>query len=227
MSDATTKGISRLAYQFNDSPNFKSFLESFLQQFNDLDISGLQLLNERYLDTAVGVQLDGIGEIVGIERVQATINIIGAFGFLTDDTARGFTDIFDLDLGGNFVSLNSTKELIGDDLYRILIRAKIIENQTAMIVDDTTKLISFMFGGVEVRYFLPSNLNPVYAIGKIISPLEDFLLNNIPILIGLENVVYFVSYNEDAFSFDGDISGLGFGDINDPNIGGNFAKIIL
>ena len=226
MSEVIEKGITRLAYQFKSSIKFQNFLKSFLAEYEELKISDLQLLNERYLDNAVGKQLEGIGEIVGIERPIAIIDVIGAFGFLGDDNARGFGDLFDPDVGGNFVNKDSTEELIGDDLYRIVIRAKIIKNQIAMIVDDTTRLISFMFGGVEVRYFLFENLKPVYAIGKIISPLEAFLLDNIPILIGLEDVTYFVSYNEDAFSFDGDISGLGFGDINDPQIGGNFAKII-
>jgi hypothetical protein len=225
LSEVIEKGIARLVYQFNSSSKFQDFLEAFLQQLQDLKISDLQLLNERYLDTAVGAQLDGIGEIVGIDRPKAAIDIIGAFGFLTDNTARGFGSTI-ADIGGNFVNKNSTEELIGDDLYRIIIRVKIIKNQTAMTVDDTTRLISFMFGNVEVRYFLFENLKPIYAIGKIITPLEIFLLDNIPILIGIEDVTYFMSYNENAFSFDGDISGLGFGDINNPLIGGNFAKII-
>ncbi len=226
MSDVVNKGLNRLAYQFSDSLKFKGFLSSFLEEYQEIDAANIQLLNERYLDTAIGAQLDGIGEIVGIARPKESIDIIGAFGFDGDDTARGFTDFCDLELGGNFRKLDEGEQLIGDDLYRVIIRAKIIKNQTAMTVDDTTRLISFMFGGVEVRYFLFENLKPVYAIGKIISPLESFLLDNIPILIGIGDVTYFVSYNEDAFSFAGDISGLGLGDLNDANIGGNFAKII-
>lgn len=228
MSDEVIeKGISRLAYQFKDSVKFKEFLTAFLQQFQNLRISDLQLLNERYLDTAVGAQLDGIGEIVGIERPEGSIDIIGAFGFLTDDTARGFTDLFDLELGGNFIGFGDTSILVGDDIYRLVIRAKIIKNQTAMTVDDTTRLISFMFNNVEVRYFLFENLKPVYAIGAIITPLEEFLLNNIPTLIGLEDIQY-ISYDQDSvFSFSDDPDGLGFGDITNPDIGGNFAKIII
>lgn len=226
MSDIITKGLNRLVYQFSDSSKLKGFLSAFLEEYQEIEAANIQLLNERYLDTAVGAQLDGIGEIVGIARPKESIDIIGAFGFDGDDTSRGFTDLFDLNYGGNFKSLGEGESFVGDDLYRIVIRAKIIKNQTAMTVDDTTRLISFMFGDVEVRYFLYENLKPSYAIGKIISPLESFLLDNIPILIGLDDVTYYSSYNENAFSFDGDISGLGFGDINDANIGGNFAKII-
>lgn len=226
MSDVVNKGLNRLANQFKGSNKFNGFISAFLEEYQEIDASNIQLLNERYLDSAVGAQLDGIGEIVGVQRQKESIDIIGAFGFDGDDTARGFTDLFNLDLGGNFRKLDEGEQLIGDDLYRIVIRAKIIKNQTAMTVDDTTRLISFMFGGVEVRYFLFENLKPIYAIGKIISPLESFLLSEIPILIGLSDVTYYVSHNEGAFSFDGDISGLGFGDLNDPQLGGNFAKII-
>lgn len=227
MSDIITKGLSRLAYQFNGSENLRQFLQSFLDEFQNLENSGLQLLNERYLNEAVGAQLDGIGEIVGADRTVELIDIIGAFGFEDDDTSRGFGILSDPDIGGNFISIGENYALIGDDLYRTVIRAKIIKNQTAMTVDDTTRLISFMFDGIEVRYLLFENLKPIYSIGKIISPLELFLLDQIPLLIGLIDVTYYVSYNENAFSFAGDISGLGFGDINDPIVGGNFAKIIV
>lgn len=220
------KGLSRLAYQFSDSIKLKGFLESFLQQFEDLNTSELQLLNERYLDIAVGAQLDGIGEIVGLSRPEKPVDEAGIFGFKFDTTALGFGDINDTEIGGNFWDGSSEFVPIGDNLYRLLIRAKIIKNQTAMTVDDTLRLISFTFGGVEVRYILLNNLEPRYDIGKILNPFESGLLSDFPVLIGIEDVTYHTSYTEDAFSFVGDISGLGFGDITNPTLGGNFAKLI-
>ncbi len=223
------KGLSRLAYQFEGSENLKGFLESFLQQFQDLQISELQLLNERYLDTAVGKQLDGIGEIVGLERPEKDVDLAGIFGFLDDPSSLGFGTLLDSDIGGNFWDGTSQKVLIGDDLYRLLIRAKIIKNQTAMTVDDTTRLISFTFSDVKVRYFLPVNLSPEYHIGKFLTPFEISLLEDFPILIGIEDVSYHSMYDEEPFVFaeDDDPTGLGFGDLNDPNVGGNFAKLIV
>ena len=227
MSDVISKAIDRLAYQFEDSAKFQGFLTAFLTEYQELENSGLQLLNERYLDTAIGVQLDGIGEIVGVERIMGSIDIIGAFGFDNDPNAQGFGTLLTATIGGNFISYGSNKQLIDDETYRKVIRAKIIINQTAMTVDDTTRLISFMFGGVPVRYTLTTNLQPVYNIRKIIDQTDIFLLDLIPILIGIENVTYISSFNEDAFSFSGDPTGLGFGSINNPEIGGNFSKIIL
>lgn len=68
MSSPSEKGISRLAYQFDTSEKFKGFLESFLAQADEIQIANTQLIEERWLDTAEGAQLDGIGDIVGIER---------------------------------------------------------------------------------------------------------------------------------------------------------------
>ena len=227
MSDeVVTKGISRLAYQFSDSEKFKGFLSSFLAEYEELNVSGLQLLNERYLDTSAGVQLDGIGEIVGLPRPEKDVDIAGIFGFIDDPTSLGFGSILDLDIGGNFWDGISQSVLIGDDLYRLLIRAKIIKNQTAMTVDDTIRLISFTFGNVDVRYFLVTNLHPRYDISKSLTAFEADLIGDFPILIGIEDVQYHTHEDELALSFSDDVEGLGLGDINDTDIGGIFAKII-
>ena len=226
MSNVITKGLSRLAYQFEDSTKFQAFIESFLQQLEDLDISGLQLLNERYLNTAVGVQLDGVGEIVGLERPKKEVDVAGLFGFIDDPTSLGFGTSLDTDIGGNFWDGISEYVLIGDDLYRALIRAKIIENQTAMIVDDTLRLISFTFGGATVRYFQSAYLTPRYDIGKDLTVFEEDLLADLPVLIGIDEVDYHTYSETTPFSFDPSTDGYGFGDLNDALLGGNLAKII-
>jgi len=224
-----TDGLKRLVFQFKGSEKFEEFITAFLTQFEELSEinSDLELL--RYLETSFGVQLDGIGEIVGLERPLKIVSKAGLFGFLLDTKAKGFGDINNFDIGGNFWDGINEYVLIGDDLYRLLIRAKIIKNQTAMTVDDTTRLISFMFGGVEVRYFLLVNLAPRYDIGKILDPFEESLLPDLPVLIAMGEIEYYSSYSDvSPFVFEGDVSplGQGFGDINNPAIGGNLAKII-
>lgn len=227
MSNPIEKGLRRLAWQFTDSLNFKAFIEAFLSELKELDDSGEQLLLERYLDTAVGAQLDGIGEIVGLPRPTAPNTEPGFFGFVNDPTALGFGDLYDPLLGGHFISFDLYRVIIDDDTYRHLIRAKIIKNQTAMTVEDTIRLISFLYGEVEVRYFLEVNLLPRYDIGKILSDFEKELLETfLPTLIGIDKVNYHTVYTSTPFSFAEDINGLGFGDINDPLLGGDFARIL-
>jgi hypothetical protein len=223
------KGTGRLAYQFEGSTNLKAFIQAFVEEFNELEISGLQLLNERYLDTAVGVQLDGIGEIVGLPRPERPIDVAGAFGFLEDETALGYGDLNDSSVGGFYWDGITPTVPINDDLYRLLIRAKIIQNQTAMTVDDTLRLISFMFSGVKVRYWQNAYLEPTYEIFKNLTLFEESLLPDLPVLIGIEKAFYVIVSDEDAentFSFDEDSTGKGYGDLTDPDVGGFYSRII-
>lgn len=227
-NDVIEKGLKRLAYQFTNSEKFKDFIESFLKEFSELYDSEQQLLDERYLNTSVGVQLDGIGEIVGLSRPRKEIDVAGLFGFLDDPSALGFGDINNANVGGNFYDFGENTALIGDDLYRILIRAKIILNQTSMTVEDTLRLFKFVLGDdTSIRYILSLTLYPKYQINRLFTPFEESLIKDLPTLIGNDNVTY-ITYDGDlSFSFAEDTNGLGFGDANDSNVGGSFAKIIV
>lgn len=64
--DEITK--DRLKFQFKDSPNVLSFTEILTDQIQDLEDAFNGLLTKRDIENSTGQQLDGIGEIVGIER---------------------------------------------------------------------------------------------------------------------------------------------------------------
>lgn len=217
------KGIARLPIQFQDSPKLKALITAIIKGFDDLEDTGNDLLTLRGLNTSVGVQLDGIGEIVGFPRPN-TINADGRFGFFEDPTARGFGNPSNPDVGGNFFDADSTSFPVDDDTYRLLIKAKIIKNSTAMTVDDTLRLINFVFDA-EVHYFLPVNLDPRYHIGKILSSFEIGLLDEFPVLIGIDSVKFETMYNDTPFGFFEDPDALGFGD-GATDVGGNFASSI-
>lgn len=183
-------GLSRLAYQFKGSEKFNSFIEAFLSEYQELYDSELQLLNDRYLSTAEGVQLDSIGDIVGLPRPEESADVAGVFGFLNDSASLGFTTLSDTSVGGNFISIFASKTPINDELYRLLLRAKVIENRIAMTVEETLELISFMFGGVIVEYTVPTAFEPNYKIYKVLSSFEDNLLDSLPIMLGIGTVTF-------------------------------------
>lgn len=219
--------LQRLAFQFSDSENLKGMLTAHLEDFDSISLSYDELLSDRYLDTAQGVQLDGIGEIVGLARPSASTDVIGAFGFLTDETSQGFGTLDDIDVGGNFISLGSTAQPIGDDLYRTLIKVKIQVNKTSMTNEDVIEMISFALDGASIRYSLPMNTKPSYEIGRLLTTFEVLvILPLIPVLIGIDQAEYKTMHNETPFGFDGDDSALGFGTLSDTEIGGNFATLI-
>lgn len=222
------KYLDRLAFQFKDSKSLKGLLTAHLLDFDSISVSLDEVLSDRYLDTAQGVQLDGIGEIVGLERPSAGTDVIGAFGFFTDETSQGFGTLDDSDIGGNFISLGSTSQLIGDELYRILIKVKIQANKTSMTNEDVINMISFALGNVSVRYILPVTTKPSYEIGRILTSFEILvILPLIPVLIGIDEADYKTMYNDTPFGFADDESALGFGSLTDSNVGGNFATLIL
>jgi len=65
----TTQGLLRLLSQFQGQPNFEGQLRSFLSEVQDLEKMLYDLMALRYLNTAVGAQLDGIGRIVEENRL--------------------------------------------------------------------------------------------------------------------------------------------------------------
>ncbi len=65
------QGLDRLLTQFKGQPNFEGLLSAFLAQVQDVETMLYALIVERYLDTAVGAQLDGIGRVVGELRLGA------------------------------------------------------------------------------------------------------------------------------------------------------------
>jgi hypothetical protein len=138
----------------------------------------------------------------------------------------GFGTLADPTVGGNFISLGANGTLLNDEDYRTLIKARIILNSSSKTVDESTNLISFMLGGVEVRYFLFTNLEPTYDVGKILSLFEIELLKDIPTALGVGNAVYRQMYNDTPFGFDGDDTAFGFGTLTDSEVGGNFASLI-
>lgn len=60
--------VKRLLWQFRDQPNIKAIVESYAIQIQELEYVFMSLLVDRYISTAEGAQLDGIGEIVGETR---------------------------------------------------------------------------------------------------------------------------------------------------------------
>lgn len=226
MGDIIDKGLGRLAFQYQDSTKFKAYIESFLTEYELLETSHLQLLNERWLDTAKGENLDIIGEIVGIERPTVLQTLVDFFGFSDDPLALGFGSDTDATQGGQFFDINSGIQILADDdVYLFAIRGQIILNFTSMTASETTELLSFLVGGALVRYFLNGNLHPVYEIYKFVTPAEAIVIKNLATILGVDDVVY-LSMDVPTFGFSDDPLAFGFGSDTDATQGGFFAKIL-
>ncbi|MCP3685799.1 MAG: DUF2612 domain-containing protein [bacterium] len=190
MTLPTEKGIDRLAFQFEDSPKFIDYLEAFLVEYDELQTSGTELMDERAISTAEGVQLDICGVIVGLER----------------PIIEGVT--------------------LGDEPYRLFLKAKARINSTNMTVDETLDILSFMIPSTSIWYRLIVSLYPTYTFTRILTATEVFALTLLPDLICIDPE--YVHYDEATTqSFAEDPTGLGMGTIANPATGGNLASIIL
>jgi hypothetical protein len=66
--DIVAEGLGRLITQWKDKPKIVGYLTSLLENVQVVEDLYQQLLNERSIYTAIGVQLDVIGLIVGVAR---------------------------------------------------------------------------------------------------------------------------------------------------------------
>lgn len=62
------EALENLAEQFKDKPNIAALISAYVAQVQDLENILFQIRNQTTLATAIGIQLDRLGTIVGEER---------------------------------------------------------------------------------------------------------------------------------------------------------------
>lgn len=69
MLDYIAIGQGRLTNQFSEKPLIRGVVSSMLKPLGEVEVLADQVKSERWIDTAIGVQLDGAGYIVGESRL--------------------------------------------------------------------------------------------------------------------------------------------------------------
>jgi hypothetical protein len=132
--DVHARWLERLFYQWQDSPNILALIEIFSDPFQDsVDVCEF-LLNSIGIDDGEGVQLDWIGEIIGVERPQAQETRIFTLCRLGEvqDPDKSFADESDptVTIGGymgtlrGLVDQDDPDALMSDADYRRLLKQK-------------------------------------------------------------------------------------------------------
>ena len=67
-TDLVGEAQANLISQFRGRANIEALLDALVTQCQDIEDTGFEIITETAIATAVGVQLDGLGDIVGIER---------------------------------------------------------------------------------------------------------------------------------------------------------------
>lgn len=145
---------SKVTMSFEDSPVFDKYLQLFASQVEEIQQVYKQLMQDRSIDTAVGKQLDIIGDIVGQPRELISTEFIPYFGYQGAFEVQSYGDLDDSSVGGYYWDYNQPlagNVLLNDEQYRLFIKAKILKNITRATPEDVINFITFVFGVEKVQ----------------------------------------------------------------------------
>lgn len=221
---------SRLATQFRESTNLINYIKSLLVEADTLEQVYQDLLNERWIDTAEGVNLDILGSIVGQPRVLIDATALVYFGYLTALGVASFGTVSDPSVGGRFKAIDEPttgNRTLTDNEYRVFIKARIIKNSIIPTLPETTAFFRFLFDVVQV-IIIDGKMNYTVQIGRLLTDNEKAFLLNTDLVpkVAAVGVGYQEYEYDNAFGFGGVPNSLGFGSVANPSLGGKFASII-
>lgn len=148
-----------------------------LSEQEDVQDAIRQLMQDRSIDTAVGKQLDIIGDIVGQPRDLTDVSELDWFGFDGAQGANSYGTTLDTMTGGFYYDVNES--LLGnltltDDQYRVLIKAKIMKNTTSSTPEDVIAFLKYVLG---VRDVLIASDNIDDTVIFVTDDLDQFRFN--------------------------------------------------
>ncbi|WYN05060.1 structural protein [Pseudomonas phage UNO-G1W1] len=226
---------SRVTEQFKNKRVYDKYLQLLLSGKVELQNVIKDTMQLRSLDTAVGAQLDVIGEIVGRPRGLVTSDIFYYFGFEGAAQGESFGSTTDPTVGGQWYSLNAPVGISrepSDEEYRLILKAKIIKNRTLARPEDVIAAYKFLFGTSQVTITELAPAEVRIGIGKILTNVERGLLFDLggagqllPKPVGV-SYAYTEFQAGRVFATDGFPGAQGTGDLNDPSVGGFLSNLI-
>lgn len=125
--------------QFSDVPNWQKYYTVFCDLTDELRQMAMEWHSHRYLETAEGNELDVCGVRIGLPRPNAWLDD-GVFTWDSTETDECWdAGVWSGDRG------IQTSELLGDDEYRALLRAKAYANGAGSSLFDVATTINLMF----------------------------------------------------------------------------------
>lgn len=225
----------RITEQFKDKPILDKYVRLLIGEWEEMQVVMQDMQQLRSIDTAVGTQLDVIGEIVGRPRGLVTAELFYYFGFEGAPLAGSYSSTTDPTSGAPWYSLDAPTGISrepSDEEYRIILKAKIIKNRTMARPEDVISAYKFLFsaGAVTIDELAPAKVR--IGIGKILTNVERGLLFDLggagtllPKTIGV-NYTYTEFQAGRVFATEGFPGSVGTGDLNDPTSGGILSNII-
>lgn len=241
VEDYLATARTRVTEQFRieSAPIFDKYLQLLISGKEELQEALKELMQLRSIDTAMGVQLDIIGDIVGQPREFIDTALLTYFAFVGYPNAQSYGDLDNSSLGGYYKGLDDPiagNTTLNDDQYRLFIKAKILKNSTSVTPNEFINFMKFVFGADISTVVAEGNAEFTIMLGKELSSFEKTLLNYtsyssgypsrfVPKPIGVKvNFGQFIA--ENYFGFQGAPAARGYGDINNLSLGGLYGQLI-
>ena len=196
-TDYLTVARSRYTQQFKDKPIFDAYVKIVMQEIAELQTAFKDLKQLRDLDSAVGVQLDVIGDIVGQPRVLVDFTLSPYFGFDTAPQAKTFGTTADVGIGGYFKSVsdaNGSPFEVDDDTYRFLIRARIAANISNTTPQGVMNALNFILETNDCLIEEVGNAHLVITHYVTLTPLQEYFLRGLSSIGSIIPIPICVSY---------------------------------
>ena len=225
--DHRKEGLKRIGHQYAHSEKFWQFVEATLEPLNNIEAVFLSLLAID-LDTASGVVLDLLGRIVGAPSLIPDAIPIPLFGFDDQEEALAFGELDDPDVGGHWRELDdsgASAYALDEDQYRLAIKVQILKNSSDCTPDNIIEIIKLLtsaqFAYIDGQMWIGIGLSKVNPMTLLeIRLIEMF----IPKPAGVR-LRFFYNWFE-SFGWSDQLDSLGFGELDDPNVGGHWIEEI-
>lgn len=155
---------------YADKPKFKHWMQIEAKIIDGIIDASLQLVDALDIDKAFGVQLDNIGEIVGIKRsILDTIEFTPSY--CGDDNNQTGNDEL-TQCSPEYV----TQDLaVSDEYYRILLKAQIAKNTSNCSPEDTIQALQIILNGSEIIYLNEGHLAITFDVAGLTDPQREAL----------------------------------------------------
>ena len=228
--DHQSLGRSRVATQYTESQKFLAYIRALLDSSADLESVLQKVAEQSDIDLAEGVNLDVIGEIVGVSRIIPESIAVRFFGFEGQPGGDVFGEEGVLGIGSRFrdeLEPETATSVLADPEYRLLIRAKIVKNHAHGTNEDILQGLAYLFNAPRTVVEDLGGMAIGVAIGRQLTFQEKALVTVLDILprpagVRINWRATFDSAN--YFGFDGQPGALSFGEEGQPTVGGLLAE---
>lgn len=228
--DHQSLGRSRVATQYTESQKFLAYVRALLESSAELESVLQKVAEQSDIDIAEGVNLDVIGEIVGVSRIIPDSIAVRFFGFEGQPGGDVFGEEDVLGIGSRFrdeLEPETATSVLADPEYRMLIRAKIVKNHAHGTNEDILQGLAYLFNAPRTVVEDLGGMAIGVAIGRQLTFQEKALVTVLDILprpagVRINWRATFDSAN--YFGFDGQPGALSFGEEGQPTIGGLLAE---